>query len=42
MSVDRPARANAAPRLTVVVVFPTPPFWFIRAIKRIGLAMPSW
>src|SRR5919112_204172 len=32
----RPASASAAPRLTVVVVLPTPPFWFIRAIVRMG------
>src|SRR5829696_847645 len=25
---DKPPRANAAERLTTVVVFPTPPFWF--------------
>src|ERR1051325_7149152 len=30
-----PISARAAPRLTVVVVLPTPPFWFIRAIVRI-------
>src|SRR3954470_21288585 len=29
-----PARARAAARLTVVVVFPTPPFWLITAIRR--------
>src|SRR6185437_7643362 len=29
-----PSSARAAPRLTVVVVFPTPPFWFINAITR--------
>src|ERR1700761_7192694 len=31
-----PASASAAPRLTVVVVLPTPPFWFINAIVRMG------
>src|SRR3954471_22202112 len=31
-----PASARAAPRWTVVVVFPTPPFWFISAMIRIG------
>src|SRR5687767_12127257 len=31
-----PASASAAPRLTVVVVFPTPPFWFINAMIRVG------
>src|SRR5438045_9639563 len=29
-----PASASAAPRLTVVVVLPTPPFWFINAMVR--------
>src|SRR5215216_3665564 len=29
-----PISARAAPRLTVVVVLPTPPFWFIRAMVR--------
>src|SRR5437762_10902986 len=40
-----PSSARAAPRLTVVVVFPTPPFWFIRAMIRMGsrlLAGPRW
>src|SRR6185312_12885916 len=31
-----PCSARAAPRLTVVVVFPTPPFWFINAMIRTG------
>src|SRR5256885_15132366 len=31
-----PISASAAPRLTVVVVLPTPPFWFIKAMQRIG------
>src|SRR3954471_22047143 len=31
-----PISARAAPRLTVVVVLPTPPFWFIRAMVRMG------
>src|SRR5437868_2294895 len=31
-----PISAMAAPRLTVVVVLPTPPFWFIRAMVRMG------
>ena len=35
-SVGLPLRASAAARLTVVVVLPTPPFWFISAIKRTG------
>src|SRR5687767_10639203 len=30
-----PISARAAPRLTVVVVLPTPPFWFMRAMVRI-------
>src|SRR4051795_13131886 len=29
-----PCSARAAPRLTVVVVLPTPPFWFISAMIR--------
>src|SRR3954451_5423201 len=29
-----PSSASAAPRFTVVVVFPTPPFWFINAMMR--------
>src|SRR4051794_9094439 len=33
-----PSSARAAPRLTVVVVLPTPPFWFIRAMIRMVLA----
>src|SRR5258708_14713727 len=32
----RPSRARPAARLTLVVVLPTPPFWFITAILRIG------
>src|SRR5688572_24282574 len=31
----RPASASAAPRFTVVVVLPTPPFWFIMAMTRV-------
>src|SRR5688572_4865234 len=31
-----PSSASAAPRLTVVVVFPTPPFWFITAMVRMS------
>src|SRR5258708_5530591 len=31
----KPSSAKAAPRLTVVVVLPTPPFWFMRAMIRI-------
>src|SRR5690349_6639006 len=31
MSVLSPRRAKAAPRLTAVVVFPTPPFWLTTA-----------
>src|SRR2546423_13102074 len=33
-----PSSAKAAPRLTVVVVFPTPPFWFISAMIRMAAA----
>src|SRR5262245_8395323 len=29
-----PRSANAAPRLMAVVVLPTPPFWFARAMTR--------
>src|SRR5687767_3359937 len=29
-----PSRASAAPRFTAQVVFPTPPFWFMKAIPR--------
>src|ERR1041384_3894082 len=29
-----PASASAAARLTVQVVFPTPPFWFMKAMAR--------
>src|SRR5687768_1676455 len=36
-----PASASAAPRLTVVVVFPTPPFWFISAMIRMGVTSVS-
>src|SRR3954468_1570987 len=32
----RPYSASAAPRLMVVVVLPTPPFWFARAMIRAG------
>lgn len=32
MSVRRPMSASDAPTLIVVVVFPTPPFWFAIAI----------
>src|SRR5215208_4088454 len=35
-----PSSASVAPRLTVVVVFPTPPFWFIRAMVRMIAAAP--
>ena len=35
----RPCAAIAAARFTAVVVFPTPPFWFISAIvRRFGAA----
>ena len=34
MSVRRPMSAKAAPRLTVVVVLPTPPFWLAKAMIR--------
>jgi hypothetical protein len=33
-SVRRPAAARPAPRFTVVVVLPTPPFWFSSATMR--------
>src|SRR6187551_3202359 len=33
----RPWRAMPAARLTVVVVLPTPPFWFMSAMTRTGL-----
>jgi hypothetical protein len=36
INVRRPALANDAARFTVVVVFPTPPFWFMRAMVRVG------
>ena len=32
----RPESARPAARFTLVVVFPTPPFWFITAILRMG------
>ena len=35
MQTLAPALASAAARLTLVVVLPTPPFWFITAIVRI-------
>jgi predicted NUDIX family NTP pyrophosphohydrolase len=37
--------AQEAARLTVVVVFPTPPFWFIRAMTRVaamGRVVVAW
>src|SRR3954447_11374855 len=36
MQTRLPASASAAPRLTLVVVLPTPPFWFITAMTRGG------
>src|SRR3954469_21154228 len=36
ISTRRPREARPAPRLTVVVVLPTPPFWFISATTRAG------
>ena len=30
--VRRPYSANEAPRLIVVVVLPTPPFWLVKAM----------
>src|SRR5271156_74881 len=38
ISVFCSAAAREAPRLTAVVVFPTPPFWFAIAITRANLA----
>src|SRR5688572_15033526 len=38
----RPRSARAAPRLTVVVVLPTPPFWFMRAMVRMGSVLCPW
>src|SRR6476661_10444576 len=35
-STRRPTSARAAPRLMVVVVFPTPPFWLHMAMMRAG------
>src|SRR3954451_8633893 len=35
-STRRPYSASAAPRFTVVVVLPTPPFWLQSAITRAG------
>src|ERR1700691_3544319 len=35
-STRRPCSAKAAPRLIVVVVFPTPPFWLQTATTRAG------
>src|SRR5687767_3289077 len=35
-----PASASAAPRLTVVVVLPTPPFWFMSAMIRTAMGPP--
>src|ERR1700722_13509239 len=35
-----PASARPAPRLTAVVVLPTPPFWFIMAMMR-GVVGPA-
>src|SRR5688572_15179531 len=37
ISVLSPRRANAAARLTAVVVLPTPPFWLTTARTRPGL-----
>src|SRR5918993_4928407 len=37
-----PPRAWAAARLTAVVVFPTPPFWLITAIRRMALPRPRF
>src|SRR5919106_5363755 len=34
MRVGMPERARYAPRLTTVVVLPTPPFWFVQAVTR--------
>ena len=36
MSTLRPSSASAAPRLMVVVVLPTPPFWLHIAMTRAG------
>ena len=36
-----PAAASAALRFTAVVVFPTPPFWFMMAMDRIGRGQGS-
>src|SRR5947209_14624341 len=35
-STLRPMSASAAPRLSVVVVLPTPPFWLATAMVRVG------
>ena len=32
MSTRYPSRASQPPRLTAVVLFPTPPFWFAMAM----------
>src|SRR5262245_66635885 len=40
-SVLCPSAANAAARLTVEVVLPTPPFWFRTAIRRILGSLPD-
>src|SRR5579859_4017901 len=43
-STRRPRTASSAPRLTVVVVLPTPPFWLAMAMMRVlcpGLVL-SW